>query len=466
MARHVRTSNYGDGMFYFTQPVGAGGGYGDGMFYFTQPVGAGGAYGDGGFFFTQPVGAPSGYGAAGFRHPAASRAGYGVVPAIGRGAVAGRFGGGKATGAGKRLKFARASVAGAVAPRFGAGAGGAGASISKAELDEVAKLAKELGKTEYWYGLRTGYLNPSNRTVEGFPVVNSAGKAEGDLKPRNRAKLSDRSKREIEVEGLRRDNAAAALNAKLLALQNRGISAAQISALDAFVKQARRVGAFDEIFRGNAKYRSYPNSPTLYKLILTDAGLKYENGERELSQALEVAQDYFRLSPMTATPTADFVEKAADALQGEGIKTGKKAQRVLGTAAVQESFPPELNFLRGSVTQARALAEDAFKAARSAVEAAPSAAAPSYQPSDAAQPTAPAEEEAYTPAVTPAGTPGFPETGYEVKPVASPVSEDIAKEESFFDKYKTPLLVGGAVAALILFRKQLGLGGAPASAKE
>jgi hypothetical protein len=464
MARHVRTSNYGDGMFYFTQPVGAGGGYGDGMFYFTQPVGAGGAYGDGGFFFTQPVGAPSGYGAAGFRHPAASRAGYGVVPAIGRGAVAGRFGGGKATGAGRRPMFGRAG--GAATLRFGSGAGGAGASISKAELDEIAKLAKELGKTEYWYGLRTGYLNPSNRTVEGFPVVNSAGKAEGDLKPRNRAKLSDRSKREIEVEGLRRDNAAAALNAKLLALQNRGISAAQISALDAFVKQARRVGAFDEIFRGNAKYRSYPNSPTLYKLILTDAGLKYENGERELSQALEVAQDYFRLSPMTATPTADFVEKAADALQGEGIKTGKKAQRVLGTAAVQESFPAELNFLRGSVTQARALAEGAFKSARSAVEAAPSVAAPSYQPSDAAQPTAPAEEEAYTPAVTPAGTPGFPETGYEVKPVASPVSEDIAKEESFFDKYKTPLLVGGAVAALILFRKQLGLGGAPASAKE
>jgi hypothetical protein len=463
MARHVRTSNYGDGMFYFTQPVGAGGGYGDGMFYFTQPVGAGGAYGDGGFFFTQPVGAPSGYGAAGFRHPAASRAGYGVVPAIGRGAVAGRFGGGKATGAGRRPMFGRAG--GAATLRFGSGAGGAGASISKAELDEVAKLAKELGKTEYWYGLRTGYLNPSNRTVEGFPVVNSAGKAEGDLKPRNRAKLSDRSKREIEVEGLRRDNAAAALNAKMLALQNRGISAAQISTLDAFVKQARRVGAFDEIFRGNAKYRSYPNSPTLYKLILTDAGLKYENGDRTQEQAMEVARDYIRLSPMTASATDDFIDSAVEALKGEGIEVGRKSKTLLRYAAAKP-FSDELNFLRGSVTQARALAEGAFKSARSAVEAAPSVAAPSYQPSDAAQPTAPAEEEAYTPAVTPAGTPGFPETGYEVKPVASPVSEDIAKEESFFDKYKTPLLVGGAVAALILFRKQLGLGGAPASAKE
>jgi len=50
MAKHSRTftpsssSSYGDGGFYFTQPVGAGGGYSDGGFYFTQPVGAGGGY--------------------------------------------------------------------------------------------------------------------------------------------------------------------------------------------------------------------------------------------------------------------------------------------------------------------------------------------------------------------------------------------------------------------------------------
>lgn len=50
MAKHSRTfapsssSSYGDGGFYFTQPVGAGGGYSDGGFFFTQPVGAGGGY--------------------------------------------------------------------------------------------------------------------------------------------------------------------------------------------------------------------------------------------------------------------------------------------------------------------------------------------------------------------------------------------------------------------------------------
>jgi hypothetical protein len=66
--------------------------YGDGGFYFTQPVGAGGGYADGGFFFTQPVGAGGGYAgpsraarrASGFVHPAyAGAGGYGVAPKVG-----------------------------------------------------------------------------------------------------------------------------------------------------------------------------------------------------------------------------------------------------------------------------------------------------------------------------------------------------------------------------------------------
>jgi hypothetical protein len=66
--------------------------YGDGGFYFTQPVGAGGGYADGGFFFTQPVGAGGGYAgppraarrASGFIHPAyAGTGGYGVAPKVG-----------------------------------------------------------------------------------------------------------------------------------------------------------------------------------------------------------------------------------------------------------------------------------------------------------------------------------------------------------------------------------------------
>ena len=66
--------------------------YGDGGFFFTQPVGAGGGYSDGGFFFTQPVGAGGGYAGAnraerrrtGFVHPAyAGAGGYGAAPKVG-----------------------------------------------------------------------------------------------------------------------------------------------------------------------------------------------------------------------------------------------------------------------------------------------------------------------------------------------------------------------------------------------
>jgi hypothetical protein len=68
--RRSAQAPYGDGMFFFTRPVGAPdaiseGEYGDGMFFFTRPVGAPDViseaeYGDGMFFFTQPVGAPNG----------------------------------------------------------------------------------------------------------------------------------------------------------------------------------------------------------------------------------------------------------------------------------------------------------------------------------------------------------------------------------------------------------------------
>lgn len=83
MAKHPRTfvpssdtsSSYGDGGFFFTQPVGAGGGYADGGFFFTQPVGAGGGY-------AGPNRAARR--ASGFVHPAyAGAGGYGAPPRIG-----------------------------------------------------------------------------------------------------------------------------------------------------------------------------------------------------------------------------------------------------------------------------------------------------------------------------------------------------------------------------------------------
>ena len=87
MAKHPRTfvpssdtsSSYGDGGFFFTQPVGAGGGYADGGFFFTQPVGAGGGY-------AGPSRAARR--ASGFVHPAyAGAGGYGVAPKVGAGAL-------------------------------------------------------------------------------------------------------------------------------------------------------------------------------------------------------------------------------------------------------------------------------------------------------------------------------------------------------------------------------------------
>ena len=83
MAKHPRT---------FVPSSDTSESYGDGGFFFTQPVGAGGGYADGGFFFTQPVGAGGGYAgpsraarrAAGFVHPAyAGAGGYGAAPKVG-----------------------------------------------------------------------------------------------------------------------------------------------------------------------------------------------------------------------------------------------------------------------------------------------------------------------------------------------------------------------------------------------
>lgn len=470
MAKHVRSGDaYGDGMFYFTQPVGAGGGYGDGMFYFTQPVGAGGAYGDGGFFFTQPVGAPSGYGdpgmrRGGFRHPSARRGGYGFTPVgglggrLGGGAGAvGRFGGRKvgplaAAGAGSRVTFK---------------GGGAGSEITKAELDEIEKLARSLGKSEYWYALRTSYLNPSKRTVESFPVINAAGSAAGDMKPRNLGKLSERSKNEIAQEQARVASAQSALDAKLGLVLSRPLTTAQASALAEYVKQGRRNGAFAEIFRNNAKYRSYPNSPTLYKLMIMDAGLKYAKGERDKDNAVDVVRDYARLSPMTATPTRDFEQAAFDALKGEGYDLPNRAAIPLREGYGQDSFPAELNNLRGSLTTARDSASSALSAARAAVEKAPvQAAQPAYTPSGADEPAGTTE-----PAISPAAPPLQPiysseEPSGQVVTIADETATEKKGEESFFVKYQTQLLVGGALAALFLFRKQLGIGGAPAASKE
>ena len=537
MAKHVRNGDaYGDGMFFFTQPVGAGGGYADGMFFFTQPVGAGGGY-------AGPMMARRGHG---FVHPSVARdATYGFTPQVGAGA-------------------------GILAGGGAAAAAGGGTSASKSKLDEIEKLAKAFGKAQYWYALRTSYLNPSKRTVESFPVINTAGKPEGDMKPRDKSKLSERSKNEIAQEDVKVKDAKKALENKLSALRS-GMSQAQKDALAAFVTQARRVGAFDEIFRNNAKYRSYPNSPALYKLMIMDAGLKFAKGERTKDNAVEVVRDYARLSPMSASPTADFERSAFEALASEGYRFPANTPIPLREGYTQGSFPAELNNLRGSLTTARGYANEALKAARATLESAPAQTAGSgsssgsssgasgsgsgtgttsdtgYNTSDPLFVAALENSNkilglgvgsiavgadtfsvstrvgklglteavltvgskvytldnpaAYTKiavpfiqAVTAAMSAGGATTttdtstgggggtttttttdassggGGIVTTTESPimVSGDTTEkaEASFFEKYKTEILVGGAIAAVILFRKQLGIGGDASSAKE
>lgn len=457
MAKHVRSGDaYGDGMFYFTQPVGAGGGYGDGMFYFTQPVGAGGAYGDGGFFFTQPVGAPSGYGdpgmrRGGFRHPSSRRGGYGVAPVGGFGS---RLGGGAG---GRKIGPLAAAGAGSLITFKG---GGAGSEITKAELDEIEKLARSLGKSEYWYALRTSYLNPSKRTVESFPVINAAGSAAGAMKPRDKSKLSERSKNEIAQEQARVASAQAALDAKLGLVLSRPLTTAQASALAEYVKQGRRNGAFAEIFRNNAKYRSYPASPALYKLMIMDAGLKYAKGERDESNAVEVVRDYARLSPMTASWNQDFEKSTLESLANEGFSFPASTP-IPVRKAYTDPFPAELNFLRGSLGSARDAASSALSAARAAVEKAP------VQSAQATQPVfAPSTQPVVSPAAPPMQPIGTSEEPAGQIIIADETAMEKKGEESFFVKYQTQLLVGGALAALFLFRKQLGIGGDAVKAKE
>lgn len=525
MAKHVRNGDaYGDGMFFFTQPVGAGGGYADGMFFFTQPVGAGGGY-------AGPMMARRGHG---FVHPSVARdTGYGV--ALAAAGMAGRLAGG------------------------GAAATGGTGTTSKANLDEVEKLAKAQGKAEYWYALRTSYLNPSKRTVESFPVINTAGKPEGDMKPRDKSKLSERSKNEIAQEDVKVKDAKKALDKKLSALRS-GMSQAQKDALAAFVKQARRVGAFDEIFRNNAKYRSYPDSPALYKLMIMDAGVKYTEKARTFANAVDVVRDYARLSPMSASANEDFLRKSVNALKGEGytLKFDPRSADSVSWplfSAYEEPFRSELNILRGSLESARTSASDTLKSSRATLESAPAQTAGSgsssgssvsgsgtgttsdtgYNTSDPLFVAAlensnkilglgvgsiavgadtvsvstrvgklglteavltvgsktytldgPAQYnfiavpfiQAVTAAMSAGGATTTTDTsgggGVATTTDASSgggvttVSGDTSApaEASFFEKYKTEILVGGAIAAVILFRKQLGIGGDAASAKE
>ena len=158
MAKHPRTfvpssdtsSSYGDGGFFFTQPVGAGGGYADGGFFFTQPVGAGGGY-------AGPNRAARR--ASGFVHPAyAGAGGYGVAPKVGAGALRNVAAGGvkntpsnKPTGRGAGASASDKTGTGiADAPATKKAAATASAATIKAFEDAHILLGEKQFWRDYW----------------------------------------------------------------------------------------------------------------------------------------------------------------------------------------------------------------------------------------------------------------------------------------------------------------------------
>jgi hypothetical protein len=485
MAKHVRNGDaYGDGMFFFTQPVGAGGGYADGMFFFTQPVGAGGGY----------AGPMMVRRAHGFVHPSAARSNYGAAPRLGGGAPAigsGPMAAMRSSGGRGRFEFA------------GRGVGGAGAEIRKAELDKIEQLARALGKYEYWYALRTSYLNPEKRTVASFPVINDAASAKGDMKARDLRIVPGKVREAVEEEKGRVRDAQAALDAKLGLVLSRPLTLAQSNALATFVAQARRNGAFAEIYRNKASTQYHPVSPTMLKLIITNAGIPQQRTDENRR---EVMRDFVRLSPMSdwsegtvdangrpKWKSASFGKAISDArrdLEKERYTVNDKAVNFFYDVLKDVNFQREIKSLRAGLEAARAFAANDLKEARAAVEklagktsaatgtsgaggaaaaTAGGAAADTSTGGGVAADTSTGGGET-PPSVIPAVQPRILTEGYEVTPMESPimVSGDTSApaEASFFEKYKTEILVGGAIAAVLLFRKQLGIGGDASSAKE
>jgi hypothetical protein len=148
MAKHPRTfvpssdtsSSYGDGGFFFTQPVGAGGGYADGGFFFTQPVGAGGGY----------AGPNRAARRAGFVHPAyAGAGGYGAAPKVG-GALKSTFAAGSLKGGGLKTAGAASgdNTGTGIADKPATKKAAATASADVVKKFEEAYIA--LGEKQFW----------------------------------------------------------------------------------------------------------------------------------------------------------------------------------------------------------------------------------------------------------------------------------------------------------------------------
>lgn len=173
--------------------------YGDGGFYFTQPVGAGGGYADGGFFFTQPVGAGGGYAGpnraerrrTGFVHPARGHAeGYGAERKVG-GAVKSTLAAGALKGASGRSGGAsttdKTGTGIANAPATKRAAATASAAVIKTFEDAHVALGEKQFWRDYWDKAKRAsgskFSTTSEAEKKGWDdAYNAALKAANDAK--------------------------------------------------------------------------------------------------------------------------------------------------------------------------------------------------------------------------------------------------------------------------------------------
>ena len=283
--RRSAQAPYGDGMFFFTRPVGAPdeiseGEYGDGMFFFTRPVGAPDAiseaeYGDGAFFFTQPVGAPQ-----------SIRPGtYGRANAYGAAKAADV----KKAGAGLRATLKGGGLdptknrTAKVTTKY--------ADVSSADLAAFEKAAGDAGVWSFWAGFwQMQGSAPMAVTRAGAAVSGSRGtvsNAPASVSSTSKSALSDATNKASAAK----TNLDAAKQKLLSAVPNATASSGTAAALDTYASVLSANGWYGQAFR-NVSGSTRKAAGTVIDAIRRDAMDPYVKGTLSLTNATKIARGY------------------------------------------------------------------------------------------------------------------------------------------------------------------------------
>jgi hypothetical protein len=271
---------YGDGMFFFTRPVGAPdaiseGEYGDGMFFFTQPVGAPEgeepSYGDGMFFFTQPVGAPNGAATV----PNGAPMSYGAAK----------------PSAALTLKPGAATLKSAD-PRKSKGVTTKYVDVSSSDLAAFQKAAGDLGVRNFWADFWA--MRGATPLSVTRPTAATGGSREASSAP---ASVSSTSKSLASTDATKVTAAKTALDAakkKILSgVPNATSTSAVAKALDVYAAGFSAQGWYAQAFRNVSGSDRKASSVTI-DAIRRDAMDPYVKGTLSLTSATKIAQGYIR----------------------------------------------------------------------------------------------------------------------------------------------------------------------------